>query len=166
MTVVGFDTSTSATSACVLRADGETFEVAPDPGRLLEPPGHSRELLPALVAAMANAGVSWQDVEAIAVGAGPGTFTGLRIGMATARALAHASELELRPVSSLAALAAGIGAPLRLPVLDARRGEVFSALYDGGTARTRAASVQTCSARTTWPGDSRGATVTPAASRT
>ena len=65
------------------------------------------------------------------MGTGPGTFTGLRIGVATARALAHAHGAVLRPVSSLAALAAGIDGPLRLPVLDARRGEVFAALYRG-----------------------------------
>jgi tRNA threonylcarbamoyladenosine biosynthesis protein TsaB len=61
---------------------------------------------------------------------GPGTFTGLRIGVATARALAHAEGIELRPVSSLAALAAGIDAELRLPLIDAKRGELFAALYE------------------------------------
>ena len=64
-------------------------------------------------------------------GVGPGTFTGLRIGLATARALASANGLPLRRVSSLAALAAGIEAPLRLPLIDARRGELFGALYEG-----------------------------------
>jgi tRNA threonylcarbamoyladenosine biosynthesis protein TsaB len=60
---------------------------------------------------------------------GPGTFTGLRIGIATARALASASGLQLRPVSSLAALAEGIEGDSRLPLIDARRGELFAALY-------------------------------------
>jgi tRNA threonylcarbamoyladenosine biosynthesis protein TsaB len=60
---------------------------------------------------------------------GPGTFTGLRIGIATARALAGANDLPLKPVSSLAALAAGIEAELRLPLIDAKRGELFAALY-------------------------------------
>ena len=75
--------------------------------------------------------MGWGDLDAIAVGVGPGTFTGLRIGIATARALATAAELPLRRVSSLAALAAGIDAQLRLPLIDARRGEVFAALFDG-----------------------------------
>ncbi|MEA2421450.1 MAG: tRNA threonylcarbamoyladenosine biosynthesis protein TsaB [Thermoleophilaceae bacterium] len=132
MTLVGFDTSTAATSACVLRADGEAFEHLPAPARLLEPPGHSRELLPAIEDLMTRAGVGWADVSGIAVGVGPGTFTGLRIGVATARALATAAHLPLHPVSSLAALAAGIAAPLTLPLIDARRGEVFGALFEGG----------------------------------
>jgi tRNA threonylcarbamoyladenosine biosynthesis protein TsaB len=71
-------------------------------------------------------------VSGVAVGTGPGTFTGLRIGVATARALATAAHLPLHPVSSLAALAAGIAAPLTLPLIDARRGEVFGALFEGG----------------------------------
>ena len=57
MTLVGFDTSTAATSACVLRDDGEAFEQVPRPGRLFEAPGHSRELLPAVAEQMERAGV-------------------------------------------------------------------------------------------------------------
>jgi tRNA threonylcarbamoyladenosine biosynthesis protein TsaB len=131
MTIVGFDTSTAATSACVLRSDGEVFEVVPAPERLLGPPGHSRELLPAVTELMERAGVGWGDVDAVAVGVGPGTFTGLRIGVATARALATAAKLPVHAVSSLAALAEGIDAPLRLPLIDAKRGELFAALYAG-----------------------------------
>jgi tRNA threonylcarbamoyladenosine biosynthesis protein TsaB len=132
MTLVGFDTSTAATSACVLRADGEAFEHVPDPERLHQPPGHSRELLPAVAALMERAGVDWGDVDGVAVGVGPGTFTGLRIGVATARALATSAQLPVHAVSSLAALAAPIDAPLALPLIDARRGELFGALYEDG----------------------------------
>ena len=83
-----------------------------------------------VLASMERAGVEPAELESIAVGVGPGTFTGLRVGIATARALASASGLPLRPVSSLAALAAGIDAPMRLPLIDARRGELFAALHD------------------------------------
>jgi tRNA threonylcarbamoyladenosine biosynthesis protein TsaB len=131
VTLLGLDTSTSAASACVLRADGESFEVAPPPERLQRPPAHASELMPAVAEVMSRAEVCWADLNAIAVGVGPGMFTGLRIGIATARALARGAGLRLRPVSSLAALAAGIEAPLRLPLIDARRGEVFGALYEG-----------------------------------
>jgi tRNA threonylcarbamoyladenosine biosynthesis protein TsaB len=132
LTLVGFDTSTAATSACVLRSDGQAFEHVPPPERLKEPPGHSRELLPAVADLMERAGVGWADVDGVAVGVGPGTFTGLRIGVATARALATAAGLSVHPVSSLAALAAGIDAPLGLPLIDAKRGELFAALFEHG----------------------------------
>jgi tRNA threonylcarbamoyladenosine biosynthesis protein TsaB len=129
VTLLGIDTSTSASAACVLRDDGQIFEVTPDPARLLERPAHARELMPAVAEVMESAGIGFGELDAIAVGVGPGTFTGLRIGIATARALAGASRLRLRPVSSLAALAEGIEAGVRLPLIDARRGELFAALY-------------------------------------
>jgi tRNA threonylcarbamoyladenosine biosynthesis protein TsaB len=131
VTLLGLDTSTPAASACVLRPDGEAFEVLPPADRLERAPAHAGELMPAVAEAMDSAGARWEDLEAIAVGVGPGTFTGLRIGISTARALATAARLPLRPVSSLAALAEGIDNLVRLPLIDARRGEVFAALYEG-----------------------------------
>jgi tRNA threonylcarbamoyladenosine biosynthesis protein TsaB len=130
VTILGIDTSTSASAACVLRADGASFEVEPSSERLAGGPAHARELMPAVADVMERAELRFGDLEAIAVGVGPGTFTGLRIGIATARALASASGLLLRPVSSLAALAEGIDGELRLPLIDARRGELFGALLD------------------------------------
>jgi tRNA threonylcarbamoyladenosine biosynthesis protein TsaB len=135
VTLLGIDSSTSASSACVLRDDGEAFEVVPPVGRLAQRPAHARELMPAVADVMERAGVGWGDLAAIAVGVGPGTFTGLRIGIATSRALATAAGLPLRRVSSLAALSAGIEAPARLPLIDARRGELFAALFDGDRER-------------------------------
>jgi tRNA threonylcarbamoyladenosine biosynthesis protein TsaB len=144
MSLLGLDTSTAASAACVLRADGEAFEVLPEPAALAARPAHARELMPAVAHVMERAGVSWADLDAIAVGVGPGTFTGLRIGIATARGLASANGLQLRPMSSLAALAAGIeaeaagtraeaaGSPSLLAVIDAKRGEVFAAEYEQG----------------------------------
>jgi tRNA threonylcarbamoyladenosine biosynthesis protein TsaB len=140
MTILGFDTSLATTSACVLRADGRTFVTPPpDPARLFEPARHSQELLPELERLLAAAEVEWADVESLAVGIGPGTFTGLRIGVATARALAQALGLPLHPVSSLEALAAGIaagagapqGTPI-LPLIDAKRSQVFASLHRAG----------------------------------
>ena len=144
MSLLGIDTSTAASAACVLRADGEVFEVAPEPAALAARPAHASELMPAVADVMERADVDYGDLEAIAVGVGPGTFTGLRIGIATARALAAANGLQLRPVSSLAALAAGIEAeaetaaddpPSLLPIIDAKRGEVFAAEYARGGDR-------------------------------
>jgi tRNA threonylcarbamoyladenosine biosynthesis protein TsaB len=141
VTLLGLDSSTSASTACVLRADGQAFEVAPPVERLGQPPAHASELMPAVAEAMERAEIAWGDLAAIAVGVGPGAFTGLRIGIATARALATARGLPLRRVSSLAALAAGIEAPLRLPLIDARRGELFAALPEELIGRVREAGL-------------------------
>jgi tRNA threonylcarbamoyladenosine biosynthesis protein TsaB len=140
VSLLGLDTSTAASAACVLRGDGEAFEVVPDPAALTDRPAHARELMPAVADVMERSGLDYPDLEAIAVGVGPGTFTGLRIGIATARALASANGLQLRPVSSLAALAAGIEAEAEaatslLAVIDAKRGEVFAAEYERGGVR-------------------------------
>ena len=132
MNLLGIDTSTAASGVCVLRSDGEAFEHEPAPERLSEPPAHAAELMPAIAQAMADAGLGYAELDAIAVGVGPGGFTGLRIGIATARALGSSAGLELRPVSSLKALSAGIEAEHRLAVIDARRGEVFARLDPGG----------------------------------
>ena len=130
MIVLGLDTATSATVAGVLRGDA-VFEVRDDP----EPgarPAHAARLLAAAEEALGAAGVGWEEVDRLAVGVGPGSFTGLRIGIATARALAQGRGLPLVGVSSLEALARGAEAPLVLAVLDARRGEAFAAAWGEG----------------------------------
>jgi tRNA threonylcarbamoyladenosine biosynthesis protein TsaB len=125
--LLGIDTSTAASSVCVLRGADE-FQAEGGGGER----AHARELLPSVAEAMERAGLDWRQLDAIAVGVGPGAYTGLRIGIATARGLAGAAGVELRPVSSLAALALGIGPGLVLPLIDARRGELFGALYEDG----------------------------------
>ena len=134
MIVLGIDTATPATVAGVLLADGRVVEARDDP-----PEGsrgqHASRLLPLIETALHEAGITWDEVERIAVGVGPGGFTGLRIGIATARALAQARGLPLVPVSSLAALAAGADAALVAAVIDARRGEVFAAAWAGNEER-------------------------------
>lgn len=129
MSILGIDTSTAATAVCVTRADGEVFETVPDPLALLGPPAHAREVMPRITHAIADAGIELHDLDSIAVGVGPGAYTGLRIGIATARALAQALELSLRPVGSLEALATGIEARVALALIDARRGELFASLH-------------------------------------
>jgi tRNA threonylcarbamoyladenosine biosynthesis protein TsaB len=128
--LVAMDTATPSTVAGVLLADGRVVEARDDP-----PEGsrgeHASRLLVLVERALNQGGVTWDDVERIAVGVGPGGFTGLRIGIATARALAQGRGLPLAPVSSLAALAAGAGPGMVAAVLDARRGEVFAGVWDG-----------------------------------
>ncbi len=143
MTVVGFDTSMPATTACVIASGGEPVcSPVPDAARLAAPPDHSAELLPLLAELLERAGTEWEEVRALAVGVGPGTFTGLRIGVATARGLAQGLGVPLHPVSSLEALAAALaadaapGRPL-LPLIDAKRAQVFAALYRAGESLER-----------------------------
>jgi tRNA threonylcarbamoyladenosine biosynthesis protein TsaB len=98
-------------------------------------PQHTTALL-AEIERAAEAADGWDSVELLAVGVGPGSFTGLRVGIATAKALALSRGLPLRGVGTLDALARGLaeaaGERDRLVVLDARRGEVAAALYAAG----------------------------------
>lgn len=92
---------------------------------------HAESLAPMIDFVLGQAGLKVRDIDHIAVDVGPGLFTGMRVGMATAQSMAWALEIPVIPVSSLDALAFGHG-PGEDPVavaLDARRGEVYFALY-------------------------------------
>jgi tRNA threonylcarbamoyladenosine biosynthesis protein TsaB len=123
--VLGFDTSTAATSVCLLRTDGDVFEVEPPAERLFERPGHARELMPGIDRVLREADLGYEELDAVAVGIGPGGFTGLRIGIATAHGIAQSARIPLHPVLSLDALAAGIEADAPFPLIDAKRQEVY-----------------------------------------
>nr|WP_246345474.1 tRNA (adenosine(37)-N6)-threonylcarbamoyltransferase complex dimerization subunit type 1 TsaB [Conexibacter arvalis] len=110
MTILAFDTATPATSVALALDDGRLLSRRHDPAPG-ERPGHQELLLGFVVALLEEAGVELPAVDRIAVGVGPGTFTGLRIGVATARGLAHAHDLPLVAVSTLHALAAQAAAP-------------------------------------------------------
>jgi tRNA threonylcarbamoyladenosine biosynthesis protein TsaB len=125
MAVVGFDTATADTVVCVLRNGELVYEellgLAPDGS-----PRHSTALLPEVERAVDAAG-GWDAVGRIAVGLGPGSFVGIRIGIATAKGLAATTGLPVSGVCTLDALGRALGGGLA--VLDARRGEAFAALY-------------------------------------
>lgn len=104
MIVLGFDTSTPAT-AVALRLPGGTIIQARDDPKEGDRPGHATRLLALAADLLAGAGLRFADLERIAVGVGPGTFTGLRVGVATARGLAQSLDVKLVGVSSLRALA-------------------------------------------------------------
>ncbi len=133
MPTLGFDNATE-TLTVATTGDGETLlerELGPgDDGR----PRHSVRLLTEIEACVEAAG-GWETIDVIAVGLGPGSYTGLRIGIATARALAQARDTELRGVSTLSALALGISelpdaaGMSPLPVLDARRKQAFAQVH-------------------------------------
>ena len=105
MIALGFDTATPSTAVGLRLADGTTLTARDDPG-LGERPGHATRLLAMADELLAEAGVAWSALDRIAVGLGPGRFTGLRVGIATARGLAQSLSVELVGVSSLMALAA------------------------------------------------------------
>jgi len=129
------DTATDRLSLAVLR-------LSPHPTVLssrAEAPAraHARRLLPLLEEALSEAGAGPGDLGAVVVGTGPGTFTGVRLGVATARALGFSLRIPVVGVSTLAALAAAalaggesVGSQTAVvPVTDAHRGEVFAAAY-------------------------------------
>jgi tRNA threonylcarbamoyladenosine biosynthesis protein TsaB len=127
--VLGLDTASPATAVALLLDGGEAHEARDDPVPGAHP-GHATRLLTMADELLRRAGLGWRAVERIAVGTGPGGFTGLRVGIATARGLAQSLGAELVGVSSLAALAARPEPPSSvLAVLDARRGEVFAAPF-------------------------------------
>lgn len=76
------------------------------------------------------AAVSYSDIDVYAAAAGPGSFTGVRVGLTAVKALAEANDKLIVPVSNLEAMAWAGEGELRAPVLDARRGEVYAAVYD------------------------------------
>jgi tRNA threonylcarbamoyladenosine biosynthesis protein TsaB len=127
MNVLSFDTATPAT---VVALNGRELRHDPAPG---DRPGHAAQLLPLATRLLDEAQLAFAELDRVVVGVGPGTFTGLRIGVATARALAQGTGAELVGVSTLRALAANAEGRQVLAVLDARRGEAFVAEYEGDT---------------------------------
>ncbi len=139
MRILAFDTATSATTVALSGLPGRggqggerPLELRDDP-RTGERPRHATRLLGLITDLLDGSGTGWESVDRIAVGVGPGTFTGLRIGIATAKALARAAELPLVGVSTLHSLALN-AAPTSdhravAAVLDARRGEAFAAAW-------------------------------------
>jgi tRNA threonylcarbamoyladenosine biosynthesis protein TsaB len=123
--ILGLDTATASTAVGLWAPGGPEVERRDDPP-LGARPAHAGRLLVLVEEVLAAAAADWDAIERIAVGVGPGSFTGLRLGIATARGLAQARDLPLVGVSSLAALAVGAD----LAVIDARRGEVFAAAPD------------------------------------
>jgi len=114
MLTLAFDTATGTATYALVR-DGQVL--GERTGRAVEVLADADELL-------RTAGVVPRDLDLLAVGVGPGSFTGVRIGLAAARGVALALDLPVAGVSTLEALAAG--APGAVPVIDARRGEVFT----------------------------------------
>jgi tRNA threonylcarbamoyladenosine biosynthesis protein TsaB len=127
MKLLALDTSTEACSAAVY-ADGVTFSEFE-----LTPRAHTQLILPMVDKVLSAAGLCLQDVDTIAVGRGPGAFTGIRIGVGVAQGLAMAADKPVIPVSTLATLAQQAyvqhSATQVWAALDARMGEVYWGQY-------------------------------------
>jgi tRNA threonylcarbamoyladenosine biosynthesis protein TsaB len=134
--MLAFDTSADVTAVAVVEADRVLVEDSePTPER------HAETLLPRIEQCLERAGIALSEIDVFAVGVGPGSFTGVRVGVATAKGLALATGKPLRGVVSLAALAGSalecdraaesheLHEILVAPILDAYKGEVFAALY-------------------------------------
>ena len=144
MLVLALDTSTDAVVAGLVSLDAEgRAEVLVEQSR----PGarqHGEQLMPAVLEICAAAGIRTSDLDAVVCGVGPGPFTGLRVGIASAAAMADALGLPAYGVCSLDAIGAlgTSGEPL-LVISDARRREVYWAAYDTRGARTHGPAVDT-----------------------
>ena len=128
--ILAIDTATPAVTAGVVRRDGDSIDVLAE-RVTLDARAHAEQLTPNAVGALADAGVGVEDLDAIVVGCGPGPFTGLRVGMATAAAYGHALGRPVHGVCSLDAIGIDAGGNL-LVVTDARRREVYWARYRDG----------------------------------
>jgi tRNA threonylcarbamoyladenosine biosynthesis protein TsaB len=129
--ILALDTATPSTAVALAHAAGGLIVESrddPDPG---ERPRHAQRVLELAAALLDGAGLDWGAIELIAAGVGPGGYTGLRIGLASARGLALSLRVPLVGVSSLCALAEPVGSRPTAAILDARRGEAFVAVYDG-----------------------------------
>ena len=126
MTILAFETSAKAASAALCREGvllGETYQ---NTGLT-----HSQTLLSMAESLMASCGVTPADIDAVGVAAGPGSFTGVRIGVAAAKGFAWGREIPCYGVSTLEAMALSLGAyqGYICPCMDARRSQVYNALF-------------------------------------
>jgi tRNA threonylcarbamoyladenosine biosynthesis protein TsaB len=126
--ILAVDTATEACSAALLVGDKlfSRWEEAPR--------DHTRKILPMVQAVLEDAGISLSDLDAIAFGRGPGSFTGVRIGISVAQGLAFGAGVPLIGISTLAAMAQGAyrldGAEQVLTAIDARMNEVYFGRYE------------------------------------
>jgi tRNA threonylcarbamoyladenosine biosynthesis protein TsaB len=131
LNTLGLDTATPSTAVAVARADGWLREARDEvaPGQR---PAHAQRLLVLAAELLEAAQIGWAQIRRVAVGVGPGGYTGLRIGLASAHGIALAHGAQLVGVGTLRALAEPVAGRSVASVLDARRGEAFIAVYRDG----------------------------------
>ena len=131
MRVLAIDTSTPAVVTGVLRRDDDGTITVLGERIAVDSRAHAELLTPNTVAALTDSGLEMDDLDAVVIGCGPGPFTGLRVGMASAAAFGHALGIPVHGVCSLDAIAVGTTGEV-LVVTDARRREVYWARYRDG----------------------------------
>lgn len=127
MLILAVDTTTRFGSVALVRGEEVLAEV-----NYASPSSHSRQVFRAVDDVIRLSGLKFDQLEGLAVAAGPGSFTGIRIGLSLVKALALASGRLLAAVSALEALALKLihpGSGLIVPMIDARKGEVFAGAY-------------------------------------
>lgn len=126
MQVLAIESATNVASLALVKEDRLIADNILNTGKT-----HSQRLMPMVAWLLEEAGLELKDLDGIVVSGGPGSFTGLRIGMATAKGLAYAGDKPLITVSTLDSLAFSLQGSKELicPVLNARRNEVYTALY-------------------------------------
>jgi tRNA threonylcarbamoyladenosine biosynthesis protein TsaB len=133
--ILGVDTTTPSGSIALLKGTSLIAEINQD-----SPATFSERLLPAIQFLLESNGLKIQDVEGFAVAAGPGSFTGIRIGLSTIKSFSFSSGRPVAPVSTLTALARKMQHPqnrLICPLLDAKKNEVYAALFESKTRSFR-----------------------------
>ena len=134
MTILALETSAKAASCAVIREGAPVASAFQATGLT-----HSRTLMPMVEAMLRNSEMTLADVDAVAVAAGPGSFTGLRIGVAAVKGLAWAADKPCVAVSTLEAMAAPLAAfpGTVICAMDARRQQIYNALFRCGGGLTR-----------------------------
>ena len=129
MIILAVDTSGPVCGVAITRDEQVIYE-----GVAVNKHTHSASLLPMIDEALQRAGLAVEDVDLFAAVTGPGSFTGVRIGVSTVKGMAHGAGKPCAGVNALQALAAGISEPgaLICPIQDARAGQVYGAAFSGG----------------------------------
>ena len=125
MRLLAIDT-TSESGSLALAQDGRVLEEV----ALSSPDGFAHVMFPEIEKLLARHNLTITDIEGFAAAAGPGSFTGVRVGLTAAKGLAEATGKRVVAVSNLQAVASFGTRALRAPVIDARRGDIFGAVYD------------------------------------
>ncbi|HZK09832.1 MAG TPA: tRNA (adenosine(37)-N6)-threonylcarbamoyltransferase complex dimerization subunit type 1 TsaB [Clostridia bacterium] len=120
--ILAFDTVSSVCSLCIYDGDFHNFETTSNFG-------HASELMPLMDRALTELGYGLEDMDTLVLGLGPGSFTGIRIGLSTALGLARGAGLACYGVNSLRSRSYGHKADIVVPLMDARRGNVYGAAY-------------------------------------